>query len=462
MSVIEHCRCRINNLPQKLLATMETARPEVVHEKAHVYPISVPDKWIEVDDTIIDWSIPPDKPLRLYVHVPWCRSKCIFCFYESKAGEPSEDEVQHYLECLKMELSIYCKCLGVRQMTAETLYIGGGTPSVLNPSQIESLFQVVQSFVDFKDGAFLITESSPGTLSQEKVQAFVDGGINRISIGIQSFQDHILKICGRDHDADQAIRAYDMVRASGVTEINFDLMLALPEQTLADFERSVRTALDLAPSSISFLDLRVAPGSKLHKMGYYYPTWHEDILMRSIYQHLLKEDSRYERTRPHYYVKTDEARHRSTRVPCFDSRSGPGFQLGLGVTAYSHVGDVTYVNGRNPFYSDMLKKDRLPITRGLVLSEEDKTAMKAIRAIVDYTLVPDAPVVLERYEKEIKFLKENGLIDNEYRLTDDGCLFGEEVAYMFYPRLNENKPLKNELCQPALQNMAKVSPLSGI
>ena len=402
MSVIEQCKRRINALPHELLATMERTRPTVVHEKAHVYPISVPEKWLDIDDTIIDWSIPHDKPLRLYVHVPWCRSKCIFCFYESKAGEPNDDDVQHYLECLRKELSIYCARLGIRRMTAETLYVGGGTPSVLNPAQIESLLQVVRSFIDFKDGAFLITEVSPGTLSPEKVQAFVGGGINRISIGVQSFQDHILQICGRDHDVDQAVHAYEMVRAAGVSEINFDLMLALPEQTLADFERGVRKAIDLAPSSLSFLDLRVAPGSKLHEMGYYYPTWHQDILMRAIYQHLLKDDGRYQRTRPHYYVKPEEARARSTRVPCLDSRSGLGFQVGLGVTAYSHVGNVAFINGRNPFYSAVLKEGRLPVTRGLVLTDEDQTAMKAIRAIVDYTLVPDAPAVLAQYEKEVQ------------------------------------------------------------
>ena len=120
---------------------------------------------------------------------------------ESAAGEREDREVERYMECLKQELSIYCERFGVERLSAETLYIGGGTPSVLKPAQIESLLQVVHDRVDFVDGAFLITETSPGTLSPEKVQAFVDGGINRISIGVQSLQDHILSLCGRDHDA---------------------------------------------------------------------------------------------------------------------------------------------------------------------------------------------------------------------------------------------------------------------
>ncbi len=431
--VVHSVNDRIDTLGESLMSIMESCRPKVVHEKAHVYPISIPEMWHDADESIIDWSIPIDKPLRLYLHVPWCRSKCIFCFYESKAGEPSDEEIDYYLECLKKELALYCNYLGVQRMKAETLYIGGGTPSFLNPEQITSLLQIVHKHVEFQDKAFLVTESSPGTLTKEKVKAFLDNGVNRISIGIQSFQDHILKICGRDHDAAGAKRAYEIVRNADVPEINFDLMLALPEQTLTDFENSVKTALELAPSSLSFLDLRVAPGSKLHEMGYYYPTWREDILMRAIYQRLLTADGRYDRTRPHYYVLPNEAQARSTRVPCLDSRDGLGFQIGVGVTAYSHIGDVAFINGRNPYYSTMLNEDKLPVERGIVLSEKDKTAMKAIRAIVDYTLVPDAPAVLSQYRSEVQFLQENGLVDSKYRLTDDGCLFGEEIAYMFYP-----------------------------
>lgn len=432
-SVIDDCRRRLAQFSDGLMDRIIKFRPEIVHEKAHVYPISVPEKWHDADETIIDWSIPLDKPLRLYVHIPWCRSKCIFCFYESKAVEPSDDDVKHYFKCLNKEFSLYCSKLGVQRMTAETLYIGGGTPSILSAAQINSLLQIVHKHIRFKDNASLITEVSPGTLSPEKVQAFIDNGIGRISIGVQSFQDRILQICGRDHDAEYAVRAYELVRAAGVPEINFDLMLALPEQTLNNFEKTVRKALELAPSSLSFLDLRVAPGSNLHSLGYYYPTWREDILMRAIYQQLMREDGRYERTRPHYYIRPEEARARSTRVPCLDSRSGSGFQLGIGVTAYSHLGDVCFINARNPLYSEELNKGRLPVTRGLILTDEDKTAMKAIRAMVDYTLVPDAPAVLAQYGKEISFLKNNGLIDVQYRLTDDGCLFGEEVAYLFYP-----------------------------
>jgi oxygen-independent coproporphyrinogen-3 oxidase len=432
--VLNRCRSRLRRLGSELLRYMEALRPPVVHEKAHVYPVSVPEKWQPADDSIIDWrGCPQGRPLRLYVHVPWCRSRCTFCFYESCAKEPSNEEVRDYFRCLDSELAICVAKLGGEPLKAEALYVGGGTPSILSPHDIAELLELIHRRVDFLPGASLIAEASPGTLSCPKVRAFADGGVTRISMGVQSFQEHVLRACRRDHDAAQAVAAYKALRSAGIPEINIDLMLGLPDQTPLDFMRSLQTTMELAPSSISFLDLRVAPGSLLHDHGRYRPAWRRQLLMRAIYQDLLAAGGRYRRTRPHYYLLPEEARGMTTRVPCLDSRTGPGFQVGLGVTAYSHLGASVFINARNPAYQRCLASGKLPVGRGLVLSEEDKAAMWAIRAIVDTTSVPDDPEILARYQKEMELLVSLRLLDAARRLTDDGCLFGEETTYLFYP-----------------------------
>lgn len=424
----------INDINPDILLRMKTSRPTEVHEKAHAYPVSVPQIWSESDENIINWDFQVDKPLRLYIHIPWCKLKCVFCFYESDKCIPSDETVKQYISSLECELKLYLARLGIKKFKAEVLYIGGGTPSVLNATQINILLDMVHQYVDFTNESSLITEISPGTITPEKIKAFASGGINRISMGVQSFQDHILKKCNRDHNSEEAVIAYTHLREAGILEINFDLMLALPDQTYEDFSKTVLTALELGPSSISFLDLRVAAGSYLHELGYYYPSWEEDIMMRAIYQEMMKMDGRYMRTRPHYYILPEEARGRSTRVPCLDSRIGLGFQIGIGVTSYGHLGNVQYCNMRNPSYTGALNDNILPISSGLILSEEDKIAMKAIRSIVDYKLVPSNKDILSQYKKEIKYLTKNNLIDKEYQLTNEGCLFGEEIAYMFYPQ----------------------------
>lgn len=443
-STIIKSKRRIDRLHHNLLREMEQSRPSEVHEKAHAFPISVPEIWKKENQDFMDFNLNIDNPLRLYIHIPWCKKKCIFCFYESDKCIPSDDIVSRYITCIEKELSIYLEKLGLERFTAETLYFGGGTPSILSEKQIEKLLKVVHKKVDFVDNATLVTETSPGTITDGKIKTFKDNGINRVSIGIQSFQNHILEKCNRDHDAKEAIEAYKIVRKNDIPEINFDLMLALPDQSLNDFANTVRTTLDLEPSSISFLDLRVAPGSFLHKLGYYYPSWHEDITMRAIYQEMMNQNGMYNRTRPHYYVLPDEARGRSTRVPCLDSREGAGFQLGIGVTSYGHLGSKQYANHKNPKYHELLDNNKLPISHGFHLSQGDITAMKAIRTIVDYSLVPDAEDVLAQYPELIKYLKENKLIDHELRLTDDGCLFGEEITYQFYPE-NVKKVIYNKL-----------------
>jgi oxygen-independent coproporphyrinogen-3 oxidase len=438
---------RVDNFNSTLLYQLENSRPSEVHEKAHAFPISVPEIWSKEDEDLFKFDFEVDKPLRLYIHIPWCKKKCIFCFYESDKCIPSEEDVSRYFQNIEMELTLYLLKFGKNKFVAETLYLGGGTPSILSPKQIEKLLSIIHSKIDFISTSTLITETSPGTITDEKIKAFKGSGINRISIGIQSFQDHILEKCGRDHNGQEAIEAYHIVRKNEIPEINFDLMLALPDQSIEDFAETVKTTLELKPSSISFLDLRVAQGSFLHKLGYYYPSWKEDITMRAIYQELLRNNNNYIRTRPHYYISPEEARGRSTRVPCLDSREGNGFQIGLGVTSYGHLGNNQYVNHKNPDYTKLIENGELPINYGLRLKTEDITAMKAIRAIVDYSLVPNAEDVLLQYLDLIKYLKNNNLIDEKLELTEDGCLFGEEITYLFYPAYVKRKIYKNELSQ---------------
>jgi len=445
--IIINAKERVDSFSELLLSDLKSSRPDEVHEKAHAYPISVPEIWSNEDESFLKFDFEIDKPLRLYIHIPWCKKKCIFCFYESDKCIPSEEVVNSYFQKIEKELNLYLSKFGKNKFFAETLYLGGGTPSILSPKQTEKLFNIIHNKIDFISTSTLITETSPGTITDEKIKAFKGSGINRISIGIQSFQDHILEKCGRDHNSQEAIEAYRIVRKNEIPEINFDLMLALPDQSLEDFAETVKTTLELKPSSISFLDLRVAQGSFLHKLGYYYPSWKEDITMRAIYQELLGTNKDYIRTRPHYYLLPGEARGRSTRVPCLDSREGNGFQIGIGVTSYGHLGNNQYVNHKNPDYSILIENGKLPINYGLKLKTEDITAMKAIRAIVDYSLVPNAEDVLLQYPYLIKYLRNNNLIDEKLELTEDGCLFGEEITYLFYPEYVKNKIYKNELSQ---------------
>lgn len=439
--IIDRASMRVESFPAELLKSMETARPEKTYEKGHVFPISIPDRFKEADERIVDWRTVGEiqNLLRLYVHIPWCKSKCLFCFYESDLGVPSEDSVDTYLSALGKELELYSQRIGRKKLETETLYIGGGTPSILTTKQIDRLFDVLRTQVQFRPDAFLITESSPGTLTKDKIEAFKRNGVNRMSLGVQTLDDEILKFSRRDHNSEEAKKAYQLIREGDMPEVNIDLMLALPNQSYGSFQQTLEETLQLSPSSISFLDLRICPGSSLFKnlakFSAHLPGWKEDIVMRAIYQEMMKGTT-YQRTRPHYYVKPDEMKHRSTRVPCLDSRVDLGFQIGLGTSAYSHLEDVAFINASGEDYLELLSKGRLPIAKASLLSKADKTAMRAIRTIIDTTTVPNRADVTEQYGDQIRYLQANGLLSEDFELTDNGCLFGEEVIYSFYPKGN--------------------------
>lgn len=423
------CEAREMARPTKrLFAT----RPRWVHAKAHLYPISVPSRFAKTDDSFIDWSVTPTGPLRLYVHIPWCLGKCTFCHYNSVPRRPDDEEFGQYVACLLGELQTYRERLGLDELVAETLYVGGGTPSILEPQQIQKLLDGLHQEVSFVNDATLATEVSPGTLTPKRTQAFLSGGINRVSMGVQSLNDRILLACGRDHDSAQVECAYSVLRDAGVQEINFDLILGLPGQTTDDFAGTLEKVLRMGPTSLTFSDFRLSPKSRLAAEGYE-PDWHAMIAMRATYQDVMGRDGRYVRTRPHYYVIPEQSRSGTTRVPFLDTRPGPGFQLGIGASACSHLGDVIHCKADYPRYLEMYRAGRLPVTRALRLTEEDKTTIKVIRAIVDNVSIPRDPEVTDMFGDRIQFLRKHGLIDEDWRLTDDGCLFGEEVVYLFYP-----------------------------
>jgi oxygen-independent coproporphyrinogen-3 oxidase len=433
--VIASCQALLADFPPGLLDRLKRSWPSDVYEKAHAYPVSMPTLWQDADENVIDWNVNAEKPLHLYVHIPWCKTRCTFCCYEQECLAPPADSVfDRYLSCLIREFRIHKKRLKNNKFLVDVLYIGGGTPSALTASQIRKLLRHLRDEMVLTDTASIIAEVSPGTVDAEKLRILREGGINRISMGVQSFDDTVLKRCRRDHGADDVCKVSAMIRDVGFEEVNFDIMLSLPGQTLNSFYDTVSTALALSPSSISFLDLRVIKGTLLREArGQADHAWENIVHMRAICQEMLKADARYLRTRPHYFVRTDEARSRVTRSPCLDSRGGPGFQVGLGVTAYSQLGDVCFRNAKNPYYEEMVRNGKLPVGTAVVLKDEDKLAVTAIRSLVDQLCIPKTSDIISKYGPLLTWLKKHECIDDEFRLTESGILFAEEIVYLLYP-----------------------------
>ncbi|MHB1650993.1 MAG: radical SAM family heme chaperone HemW [Desulfitobacteriaceae bacterium] len=204
--------------------------------------------------------------LGLYVHVPFCQYKCDYCaFYSIPLKETTSSRltpplVQTYLQGMKDEIT-------QRQKDApqgvSSLFIGGGTPTVLTPTRLEYLLRILHEGFGMSDGMEKTVESNPGTLSSEKLAVLQRYGINRISLGAQSFSDAILARIGRIHRSAEIREAVSLIRASGCQNLNLDLMFGLPGQTLKVWQESVVEALSLSPEHISLYALSLEEGTPL-------------------------------------------------------------------------------------------------------------------------------------------------------------------------------------------------------
>jgi len=197
----------------------------------------------------------------LYIHIPFCERKCLYCdFYSVTDTERVED----FLGALAQEIALQKYRSG--EVVFGTVFFGGGTPSLQTPAQVERILSELHTAFRIAPDAEITLEANPGTVTGEKLRAFSSLGINRLSIGIQSFHDHDLKALGRIHDRAEAFRCVDLARAAGFDNISLDLIYSIPEQTLAEWEDNLRIAVDLAPQHIAAYSLIVEDGTPLAQM----------------------------------------------------------------------------------------------------------------------------------------------------------------------------------------------------
>jgi oxygen-independent coproporphyrinogen-3 oxidase len=200
-------------------------------------------------------------PLSLYVHIPWCVRKCPYCDFNSHAAPDALPE-DAYVEALITDLESALPSIWGRKVS--TVFIGGGTPSLFAAAAIDRLLGAVRARVQLSPDAEITLEANPGTFEREKFAGFYAAGVNRLSLGIQSFDDRCLRALGRIHGAEEARRAAEAALMI-FGNVNFDVMFALPEQTPADAARDVAAALAFAPPHLSFYHLTLEPNTLFHR-----------------------------------------------------------------------------------------------------------------------------------------------------------------------------------------------------
>ncbi len=198
-------------------------------------------------------------PLSLYIHVPWCVKKCPYCDFNSHAqsskGIPEKEYVDALLEDFRQELP------KVQGRKLSTIFVGGGTPSLLSPEAYQALFSALAEHVTFADDIEITLEANPGTYEHGRFKGYFEAGVNRLSLGVQSFQNEKLKALGRIHSAEEAIAAIKALKSDGIDNFNIDLMHGLPGQSNDDALYDLQTAISLQPAHISWYQLTIEPNT---------------------------------------------------------------------------------------------------------------------------------------------------------------------------------------------------------
>lgn len=225
-----------------------------------IYPVnSLSAAPLQGEVTLSGLSNPP--PLSLYIHIPWCVRKCPYCDFNSHEAKQDIPEAA-YVDALIQDLEQATPLIWGRKI--HSVFFGGGTPSLFSGESIDKILSHVRMLTPLEYGAEITLEANPGTVDVAHFKAYKDAGVNRVSLGIQSFDDRYLKALGRIHDTEQAIQAAQLAIAT-FERVNLDLMYALPEQRLEDALHDAEMACQLKPAHLSFYHLTLEPNTAFHR-----------------------------------------------------------------------------------------------------------------------------------------------------------------------------------------------------
>ena len=200
--------------------------------------------------------------LGLYLHFPFCKAKCPYCDFNSYPLK-EDNQISSYISALFKEISIYSQ--KYKKSRIKTIYLGGGTPTILPGVQIGNILDFCKDKFNIEQNAEITIEANPGTLDGEKIKFLIGSGINRLSLGAQSFSDRLLKKLGRIHNTQDIIDTFHLAREAGFNNINLDIMFALPGQTTEDFKATLKKAVSLYPDHLSLYNLTINEGTEYYE-----------------------------------------------------------------------------------------------------------------------------------------------------------------------------------------------------
>jgi oxygen-independent coproporphyrinogen-3 oxidase len=382
-------------------------------------------------------------PLGVYLHIPFCRKRCHFCYFRVYTDKDSS-AIKAYLDLAVRELELYGSKPFIGGRKPQFIYFGGGTPSYLSEGQLKDLTDRMKAILPWDAAEEVTFECEPGTLTDHKLKAIRELGVTRLSLGVENFSDHVLDINGRAHRSKEIHRAYQFARELGFPQINIDLIAGMVEETESNWQECVRRTIELSPDSVTIYQMEVPYNTKIYQEmkiagRLVAPVADWETKRRWVdYAFLELEKAGYSVASGYTAVKNPARTHFVYR----DSLWQGADLIGLGVASFSHVGGTHFQN-QHDFepYLAALRAGKLPIYRALTPTPEERLIRELVlqfklgRISQAYFQQKFGVNVASRFAQPLERLKGWGalVVDGDWlRLTREGLLQVDRLVHEFF------------------------------
>lgn len=376
-----------------------------------------------------------DRNIGIYIHIPFCIRKCNYCDFPSFPG--MDAIFGDYTRALCTEIEAVSE--KYPDVTVDTVFFGGGTPSVLPASHISGIIDALSGNFNVSENAEISIEVNPGTVTQEKAETYRKLGFNRISIGLQSACNNLLKFMGRIHTTEMFEECIELVKKSGFSNINADVIFGIPNQTMEDWQKTIELVLKKGVTHVSCYSLKIEEGTpwyELNEEGKLLPA--DEDLEREMYYWAIKRlsDAGFKHYEISNFAKTGyQCRHNLKYWTCKP-------YIGFGAAAHSYIDDTRYSNTEKPSeYIDRINEGKSPVVMSEYIGPDEKLSERFIlglRLIDGVDLRQTEQVfgkeALEKYNEKIKMLTERRLVyieNGKLKLTKKGLDFANQVWLEF-------------------------------
>lgn len=399
----------------------------------------------QVSQAVAALDQPPadDVPLGLYLHIPFCRKRCRFCYFKVYTDKDST-EINRYIEGLIAELTLYSRKAVVAGRKPKFVYFGGGTPSYISTQQLRRLVDGVRPLLPWDEAEEITFECEPGTVSKAKLEILREIGVTRLSLGVENFSDPVLEINGRAHNAADIGKVYKLARDVGFPQINIDLIAGMVGETDDNWRECVSKAVALDPDSITLYQMELPPNTVISKEMRTHGVESAPVadwpVKRAWAKYAFAEFEKAGYTLTSGYTAVKDPK---TATFLYRDLLWAGADLlALGVASFSHVQGVHFQNeSRIEDYEAALAKGELPLYRALKTTEQERMIrefilqMKKGHVNTRYFEQKYRVALQERFAAQIAELAGSGFLTadaDSVRLTRDGLLRVDELLHRFF------------------------------